>query len=250
MTQGSEGTLESERGSWLIVDSEDADVPPPPGDARDAGWASAMRALLAPLVAELTARGSKASELTLLEPFCGYGTTLLACAQLNIRGIGVEIERARADIANERLAKASARDQRVVVGDVRTVVGSDDCPRASCDFFATSVPYAPVRQTTPSVQASTALLASGNLYTSTSYDTHLVLLAEALAAAFSALRRGGIGIVCVENLRDDASRVVPFAFDVARIVVKHADLIDERIVCYPPRESGRNHEHAFIARAR
>ena len=42
---------------------------------------------------------------TVLDPFLGSGTTLVACALLNRKGIGVEIERKYCEIAKERLIK-------------------------------------------------------------------------------------------------------------------------------------------------
>ncbi|PSN81788.1 site-specific DNA-methyltransferase [Candidatus Marsarchaeota G1 archaeon OSP_D] len=42
---------------------------------------------------------------TVLDPFLGSGTTLIACALLNRRGIGVEIDEKYCEIAKERLIK-------------------------------------------------------------------------------------------------------------------------------------------------
>lgn len=42
---------------------------------------------------------------TVLDPFLGSGTTLIACALLNRKGIGVEIERKYCEIAKNRLIK-------------------------------------------------------------------------------------------------------------------------------------------------
>jgi DNA modification methylase len=46
---------------------------------------------------------------TILDPFMGSGTTLVACAKLGRRGIGIEIDPGYFDIACERVRKAYAQ---------------------------------------------------------------------------------------------------------------------------------------------
>lgn len=223
--------------SWITVDGEDEGVPAAPTDARDAGWVSTMRVLLEPFAP---------GRASVLDPFCGFGTTLIAAARLGLTGVGLEIEAARAQQARTRVAGAIGKAAHVVVGDVR----ASPLSASTFDLLATSVPYAPVRSVGDGVGEP---LVDGNLYASTSYAEHLALLDDALAAAFATLRLGGVAVVCAENLRDDDGVLVPFAFDVARIVARNAKLISERIVCYPARAAGdalvsdRTHEHAFIA---
>ena len=49
---------------------------------------------------------------TVLDPFLGSGTTLIACAMLNRKGIGVEIDEKYCRIAKERLIKEARINQR------------------------------------------------------------------------------------------------------------------------------------------
>ena len=43
---------------------------------------------------------------TVLDPFLGSGTTLVACAKLGRRGIGIEMDKGYFDIAVERVKRA------------------------------------------------------------------------------------------------------------------------------------------------
>ena len=52
---------------------------------------------------------------TVLDPFLGSGTTLIACAMLNRRGIGVEIERKYCEIAKRRLIEEANILQRRLI---------------------------------------------------------------------------------------------------------------------------------------
>ena len=53
---------------------------------------------------------------TVLDPFLGSGTTLIACAVLKRRGIGVEIDKRYCEIAKSRLLKESGIFQQKLLG--------------------------------------------------------------------------------------------------------------------------------------
>ena len=54
----------------------------------------------------LTAAGGPVNADTILDPFLGSGTTLVACAKLGRRGIGIEMDKGYFDIAVERVKRA------------------------------------------------------------------------------------------------------------------------------------------------
>src|SRR3989338_2249082 len=97
-------------------------------------------------VARLVRFFTKKDDL-ILDPFCGVGSTLKACAINNRRGIGIEIVRKYSDLTKERLLKELRpdlfetinKDQRVICGDALKELGQmqDD----SIDFIVTSPPY-------------------------------------------------------------------------------------------------------------
>lgn len=82
---------------------------------------------------------TKAGE-TVLDPFLGSGSTLVACSQCDRRGLGIELVPRWAEVARERLGPlAEAGDLVVREGDalseLREVEGD------SVDFVVTSPPY-------------------------------------------------------------------------------------------------------------
>ncbi len=53
---------------------------------------------------------------TVLDPFLGSGTTLVACALLNRKGIGIEVEKRYCEIAKKRLInEASMKQQKLIL---------------------------------------------------------------------------------------------------------------------------------------
>lgn len=76
---------------------------------------------------------------TVLDPFLGSGSTLVACQQCQRRGIGIELSAQWANIARERLGPEAAGDQEVVQGDALTELRK--VAAASVDFVVTSPPY-------------------------------------------------------------------------------------------------------------
>ena len=82
-----------------------------------------------------------------LDPFCGVGSTLKACAVNGRRGIGIEIVKKYVGLTKERLNKELKsdlvetvnKDQKVILGDSLEEVSKmkDD----SIDFIVTSPPY-------------------------------------------------------------------------------------------------------------
>lgn len=86
-------------------------------------------------------------EQLVLDPFCGVGSTLKACAVNNRRGVGIEIVKKYVDLTRERL-KTELRndlfgsvnqDQKIIYGDALEEVKKID--DNLFDFIVTSPPY-------------------------------------------------------------------------------------------------------------
>ena len=77
---------------------------------------------------------------TVLDPFVGSGSTLVACARAGRSGVGIELVEHWAGIARSRVdAEESASDQQVLTGDARDLMTSFE--KDSFDFIVTSPPY-------------------------------------------------------------------------------------------------------------
>lgn len=75
-----------------------------------------------------------------LDPFVGSGSTLVACAQCQRAGAGIELVDQWADVARERVRHEIPRiPQLVLNGDTRRVL--PQLPDATFDFVVTSPPY-------------------------------------------------------------------------------------------------------------
>jgi hypothetical protein len=227
--------------SWLLLEHEDPhyrlDAAVRMRDAlggRDVGWVEQMQ----PFLRHFTRPGD-----TVLDPFAGFGTTLLAAHLEDRRSIGIELDPARAALARQRLQRHGAHDAEVRVGDVRALADSLP-PIAAC---LTSVPYFGAR---PDPAA-----APQQLYGQAHYQTYLEQLHEIFRAVRSVLVPGGRVIAFAENLCLDG-RFVPLAWDLARVLDGLFELREERVLLYrKPAEtlapgewrSNRSHEYAFVA---
>ena len=132
---------------------------------------------------------------------------------------------------------------------------------ASCDTLAdgamppidlclTSVPYFGARWSGEAVP--------GQLYDSATYEAHLGGLRDVFHRVRDLLSEGGFCIAMAENLRL-GERMLPLAFDLARILGGLFVLQEERVIVYDravgpavPLEarSNRSHEYVLIARKR
>jgi hypothetical protein len=227
--------------SWLLLESQDPRyvLPDDLRDSdvfagRDVGWVEQMR----PFIAAFSRPGD-----LVLDPFAGFGTTLVAAALEGRRGLGIEVAPDRARRIGERLARLALPPPDVRVGDCIALTPS--LPRV--DLVATSVPYF----------GCTGGLAGGvaQRYADPDYATWLERMRLTFKALVPSLARGGHLIVMVENVRV-GGHFVPQAWDVARLLAERFVMQDERVIIYPgrpphgddPAITNRAHEYALIAR--
>ncbi|MEQ7991140.1 DNA methyltransferase [Xanthomonas hortorum] len=202
-----------------------------PLGGRDCGWVNQMR----PFVRHFSAPGEQ-----VFDPFCGFGSTLLAAALEGRNAHGMEIDPARAQLARTRLQRHAVRAP-VVVG---TVV--DAAPAAAIDLCLTNVPYFGCHWRGEAVP--------GQLYANADYAGYLSGMRAVLHALRKRLRPDAFGVAMVENVVV-GGRVIPQAWDLGRILASLFTLREERVLCYQlpgaalthaGTQSNRSHEYALI----
>ena len=227
--------------SWWTPEPDPAEFALPadlrardPFAARDCGWVNQMR----PFVRHFAAPSD-----TVLDPFCGFGTTLVAAAVEGRRGLGIEIDPDRATLARERLARLGLPGA-VECGSVSTLQLPD-----AVDLCLTSVPYFGCRWTQDAAQ-------DAQLYRAPDYASYLAGLRDVFHGVRRLLRDDGYCIAMVENVVI-AGRVLPLAWDLGRVLGALFVACEERILCYPraasaiepfATTSNRSHEYALIFR--
>lgn len=146
-----------------------------------------------------------------LDPFAGYGTTLVVAARLGRRAIGVELVSEHVEIARSRIGG----DARLVQGDARELATLVDGP---VDLVFTSPPYM------PSVDHPENPLTG---YTSDDgdYRTYLRELGSVFAQAATLLRPGGHLVVNVANPVAPDGRVTPLVSDIGQVIGEHLTLL-------------------------
>lgn len=232
--------------SWWVVS------PDPPGHGlpedlrerdgfggRDCGWVNQMR----PFVRHFSRPGQ-----TVFDPFCGFGTTLLAAALEGRTGCGIEIDPARAALADERLRRHGVHAPIAVGSLPQTAIPG------TIDLCLTNVPYFGCRW--PQTAASGGPQPRGQLYLERDYAAYLQRLRDIFHAVRAALPEGAFCIAMAENLVVEG-RVLPLAWDLARVLGALFVAQEERLLCYQ-REPGalpagasasnRSHEYALVMR--
>lgn len=222
--------------------------------ARDCGWVDQMR----PFVSSHSGAGD-----WIIDPFCGFGSTLLAALDGGVRAAGVELDPQRVHLARQRLARfgADTGDYPVLTGSLaqaeildtlrqpspgveearRFMLCLTNIPYFGCDQDATSAAD-PVRE---------------QLYAETYYEPYLQGLRDVFTGVYELLEPDGWCIVMAQNLRL-GGHFVPLAWDVAKLLGERFVLHEERVLIYhraadpaPATASARTnraHEYALICR--
>jgi len=133
---------------------------------------------------------------TVLDPFCGSGTTNVVAMGLGRNSIGIDVNPYSIDLTVERLTSAEGKNQGnqtthlVMNGDCRELMKK--IPRGTIDLVVTSPPYFDVVDYNHDDPCQ-----MGNIH---DYDTFLSGMEAAFSGMFSALKPGGYAVVNTQDL--------------------------------------------------
>lgn len=165
---------------------------------------------------------------TILDPFVGIGSTLVACDRTNRKGIGIELNPKYAEIAKLRTK------QQVVIGDAQEI-GQMNLP--PINYCISSPPYWNVLQRSTKdfrkrrlaneldVQYSESMSDIGNI---ANYEEFLEVLVNIYRQIYDVLCDKGYITIIVKNVKKQG-KLYPLAWDLARLLSDLYVLKDERI---------------------
>jgi SAM-dependent methyltransferase len=231
--------MKMDKRSWMLLEPDPIEWQLP-DDLRardqfkgaDCGWVNQMR----PFIQHYSKPGE-----TVLDPFCGFATSLLAAGIEGRKSIGFELDENRVTISRERLARHQI-EATVVAGCI------EDYPAiASVDLCITNMPYF-------GCQWQPDTLSSSQLYRQPSYADYLRKAHTIFYQIKKILKPDSFFIVMVENLTLEG-QLLPQAWDISRILSSLFIAREERLLCYQKpattlpayaTETDRSHEYALI----
>jgi DNA modification methylase len=182
--------------------------------------------LAATVIDEYTAPGD-----VILDPFAGYGTTLVVAQRSGRAAIGVELRKDRADLIRSRLTDHA----RVVAGDARIL---STLVQGPVDLCLTSPPYM-----TAVDHPENPLNAYETL--DGDYATYLAEIGDVFRQVAQLLRPGGHAVVNVANI-ETGSTITPLAWDVARSISGHLTLKHESFLCWDQQPAGLTGDYCLV----
>lgn len=188
---------------------------------------------------------------TVLDPFTGVGSTLVAAEQCGRQGIGVELNPKYFNLARQHLQGASGH-YRLFNDDASRIPALwQEQGLAPVDFVMTSPPYWDMlSQSRGGVfSAHKARKASGldivyseddrrDLGNVNDYDTFVDSLAAVFAGVTEVLRPGGHMVIVIQNLRSPEGRMVHLAWDLTIRLERFLTFKGERIWCQDNKKLG------------
>ena len=180
---------------------------------------------------------------TVLDPFVGSGSTLVACLRTARRGIGIELSERYAESARRRLGQPPAEgapEQSVICADAADLLSLGLGP---VDYLITSPPYwNMLRQSRGRAESTHKARAARGLDLAYSddprdlgnlgdYEAYLDALTGVLRQAAELLTPGRYATVIVQNIRTPAGEMAPLAWDLAARLRQFLRLKQETLWC-------------------
>ena len=171
---------------------------------------------------------------TILDPFAGYGTTLIVAERLGRIPFGVELNEAKVNYARGKLT----RPERLIQSDSRWLE-TIDLPAIS--FSMTSPPY--MNRDDPQ-DPFTAYQAK-----SRGYAAYLQDIRSIYEQLRQHMKPAGTVVVEVANLKR-AGRVTTLAWDIAQEISQVFHFEGEVVVCWDQYRYGYDHSYCLVYSAR
>ncbi len=171
-----------------------------------------------------------------LDPFMGFGTTLLVAEKMNRKAIGIEYDAERCDYVKLLLKESNSNWVRH--GDSREISKLNLPP---IDFSITSPPYMGKAHTE---NPFTAYTTRGD-----GYQEYLHDLKRIYAQIASILKPDGNLVIEVSNLKHEDGTLTTLAWDLAREVSSVLKFQGEEIIAWEPTYAyGYDHSYCLIFR--
>lgn len=183
------------------------------------------------LVTRLLETFLPAGTATVLDPFAGVGSTLLAAQQLGHNSVGFELSADFAAIARKRFAAQDTGPVPVLFEESATVA-SQRLRSGSIDLCVTSPPYWNIlnqRRTADLKQTRHYGNLPNDLGTIADYGEFLTALQQTFAGVFTLLRPGAYCAVVIMDLRKK-DQFFPFHSDLAAAMRQVGFLWDDLII--------------------
>jgi DNA modification methylase len=166
-----------------------------------------------------------------LDPFAGYGTTLVVAERMGRAAIGVELLEEHADIIRGRVTDRS----RVITGDARALTDLVPGPVSLC---LTSPPYMTAVDH-PENPLNAYQTLDGD------YGRYLDEIGDVFRQVAGLLRPGGHAVINAANLTT-GDTITPLAWDIARVVSSHLTLRQEVFLCWDRQPEGISGDYCLI----
>lgn len=171
---------------------------------------------------------------TVLDPFAGYGTTLVVAERLERTGLGLELNAARVNYARAKLR----RPERLLQADAR-LLATLDLP--AIDFSMTSPPY---MNRDDVEDPFTDYQDQGKGYTAYLQD-----LRSIYGQLRQRMRPAGTVVLEIANLKR-GGQVTTLAWDVAQAISTVLHFEGEVVVCWDSYGYGYDHSYCLVYSAR
>jgi DNA modification methylase len=165
-----------------------------------------------------------------LDPFAGYGTTLLVAEEMGRLGYGIEFRERKARYVKGLLK----HPERLLHGDSRHL---GEYPLSPIDLCLTSPPYATYNEKD---NPFTDYSEKGNGYTAYLHDIRSIFTQVARL-----MKPAAYAVIEIANLKDEFG-ITPLAWDVAAEVSKILRFEGESVICWDQYGYGYDHSYSLV----